>query len=62
MHGIAARLREEDMTAKRKLKRRVRERQARTGERYTAARRKLLAERADTPPDAVTVAEPLRTR
>jgi hypothetical protein len=35
------------MTAKRGLKRRVRERQARTGERYTAARRQLLAERSE---------------
>jgi hypothetical protein len=34
------------MTAKRNFKRRVRERQARTGESYTAARAKLLAARA----------------
>lgn len=50
------------MTAKRKLKRRVRERQTRTGERYTAARRQLLAERsgaaAHTVDEMVSVAEP----
>ena len=35
------------MTAKRNFKRRVRERQLRTGERYTTARRQILAERAE---------------
>ena len=49
-------------TAKRKLKRKVRERQTRTGERYTAARRQLLAERsgaaAHTVNEVVAVAEP----
>jgi len=34
------------MTAKRNFKRRVRDRQAQTGERYTAARRRLLADRS----------------
>jgi hypothetical protein len=42
--GIAARCREEDMTAKRNFKRRVRDRQPRTGERYTTARGRILAE------------------
>jgi hypothetical protein len=54
MHGIAARCREEDMTVKRDFKRRVRQRQARTGESYVTARRHLLASRAaaaGTPPD-----------
>jgi hypothetical protein len=51
MHGIAARCREEDMTAKRKLKRHVRERQVRTGERYTTAHRRILAERSGAPPE-----------
>jgi hypothetical protein len=50
MHGIAAWCREEDMTAKRNFKRRVRERQLRTGEHYTTARRQLLAERAEAAP------------
>ncbi|HEU4734485.1 MAG TPA: FHA domain-containing protein [Kofleriaceae bacterium] len=36
------------MTAKRNLKRRVRERQARTGESYVAARRRVLAARASS--------------
>lgn len=46
MHGIAARCREEDMTKKRNFKRRVGERQARTGESHVTARRRLLAGRA----------------
>src|SRR6185295_7834231 len=50
MHGVAARCREETMTAKRNFKRRVRERQARTGERYTTARRRLQAARAEAGP------------
>lgn len=37
------------MTAKRDLKRRVRERQARTGESYVTARRQVLAQREDAP-------------
>lgn len=41
------------MTAKRDLKRRVRERQARTGESYTTARRHVVAARAPTPAIAV---------
>jgi hypothetical protein len=48
MHGITARRREaerNDMTAKRDLKRRVRQRQARTGESYVTARRRVLAAR-----------------
>jgi len=44
------------MTAKRDLKRRVRERQARTGEHYTTALRHVLAQRPDDPP-AVPVLE-----
>jgi len=39
------------MTAKRNFKRRVRERQVQTGERYTAARRRILAERAEERPE-----------
>jgi hypothetical protein len=38
------------MTAKRNFKRRVRDRQLRTGERYTTARRRILAERAEAAP------------
>jgi hypothetical protein len=45
MHGVAARLRGEDMTVKRDFKRRVRQRQVRTGESYVTARRHLLASR-----------------
>jgi FHA domain-containing protein len=44
------------MTAKRNLKRRVRERQARTGESYVTARRQVLAARAPAPA-AVSVIE-----
>jgi hypothetical protein len=44
------------MTAKRNLKRRVRERQARTGESYVAARRQVLAGRVAAP-DAMKVVE-----
>jgi hypothetical protein len=51
MHGIAAWCRGKDMTAKRNFKRRVRERQLQTGERYTAARRRILAERAEAFPE-----------
>src|SRR5688572_29621963 len=36
-----------DMTAKRDLKRRVRQRQARTGESYVTARRRVLAARGE---------------
>jgi hypothetical protein len=46
------------MTAKRNFKRRVRERQLRTGERYTVARRRILAERAETAPGGVPVSLP----
>jgi hypothetical protein len=45
------------MTAKRDFKRRVRERQARTGERYTTARRHTLAARASDLPTAVPVVQ-----
>jgi len=51
------------MTVKRNFKRRVRGRQLQTGERYTAARRRLLAERAEafpgetTPPAATATGE-----
>jgi hypothetical protein len=45
------------MTAKRDFKRRVRERQARTGERYTTARRHALAARASELPTAVPVVQ-----
>ena len=45
------------MTAKRNFKRRVREQQLRTGERYTAARRRLLAARAAEPTVAVPVVQ-----
>jgi len=38
------------MTAKKDLKRRVRERQARTGESYTAARAQVVSQREDLPP------------
>src|SRR4051812_18150686 len=41
------------MTKKRNLKRRVRERQARTGESYVTARRQLLAARGIAPPVAL---------
>jgi hypothetical protein len=44
------------MTAKRDFKRRVRERQARTGEHYTTARRRMLASR-DTPLPTVPVVQ-----
>jgi hypothetical protein len=57
MHGIAARRREaerNDMTAKRDLKRRVRLRQARTGESYVTARRRVLAARAAGDPGVRT--------
>jgi hypothetical protein len=43
------------MTKKRDLKRRVRERQARTGESYVTARRQLLAARSIAPPVPVPV-------
>jgi hypothetical protein len=48
------------MTKQRKFKRRVRERQQRTGESYTTARRQLLAGRSDdAPPDSeITLADP----
>jgi len=39
------------MTVKRNFKRRVRDQQRRTGERYTAARRRILAERAKVSPE-----------
>jgi hypothetical protein len=45
------------MTAKKDFKRRVRERQAKTGESYTAARAQLIAERGD---DDADVDEPNR--
>src|SRR5436190_20117112 len=63
MHGIAARCRGEDMTAKRDFKRRVRQRQARTGESYVTARRLTIASRPANdagrapPADAETAAE-----
>jgi len=41
--GFLAELRKESMTAKRDLKKRVRDRQAKTGESYTAARRHVVA-------------------
>jgi len=45
------------MTAKRNFKRRIRDRQAQTGERYTAARRRLLADRTGATPGGVPVVE-----
>jgi len=45
------------MTAKRDLKRRVRERQARTGETYVTARRRVLAARDGREPPAVLVVQ-----
>jgi FHA domain-containing protein len=41
------------MTVKRNFKRRVRDQQRQTGERYTAARRRLLAERAEVGADEI---------
>jgi hypothetical protein len=52
MHGISARWREEGMTVKRDLKRRVRQRQVRTGEAYVTARRHVVAARPDADADA----------
>jgi hypothetical protein len=46
MHGISTRWAEEAMTVKRDLKRRVRQRQARTGESYVTARRHVVAAKA----------------
>ena len=45
------------MTWKRDLKKRVRERQAQTGESYTTALRHVLAQRSQQPPAAVSVVE-----
>jgi len=57
--GFLAELRKESMTAKRDLKKRVRDRQAKTGESYTAARRHVLAagERDDSAPEPVASAK-----
>jgi hypothetical protein len=53
--GFLVELREESMTAKRDLKKRVRARQAKTGESYTAARRHVVA--AKTEPEAAPKAK-----
>lgn len=49
--GFLVELREESMTAKRDLKKRIRDRQAKTGESYTAARRHVLAARPEPEPE-----------
>ena len=55
--GFLAELRKESMTAKRDLKKRVRDRQAKTGESYTAARRHVIA--GAEPAPAAKVSEPI---
>ena len=55
--GFLGELREESMTAKRDLKKRVRDRQAKTGESYTAARRHVLAAKPEET-EGTSVPEP----
>jgi hypothetical protein len=59
MHGVIARCREEGpMTRKRDLKKRIRDRQAKTGETYTTARRHVLAARPATDDEQLEPTDP----